>query len=153
MTVLVVVHLLAATVWVGGTVALVFTAVPEFRKLPMELRVDRVRGLGRRWKPIGWGALLILGATGAWLAFGYWNADDPDVLFHSEPGHEILAKMILYAVLLTTATLHDFVLGPRLNRQMREGRPATLKRPMQTVGWLSFACTLALPILGVLIGR
>jgi uncharacterized membrane protein len=153
MTALVVVHLLAALVWVGGTVALVAAAVPTLRRLPAEQRAASVRTLGRRWKPIGWGALLVLGATGAWLAFGYWDAGDPDVLLRSEPGREILAKMALYAVLVASAFLHDFVLGPRLNRQIRDGSPRTLLRPMQAVGWVSFACSLALPVLGALVPR
>jgi putative copper export protein len=148
---LVVVHLLAAAVWVGGTVALVFATVPVLRKLPPEQRADSVRALGRRWKPIGWGALALLGATGVWLAFGYWDADDPDVLFDTRSGRIIVAKALLYVVLVASAALHDFVLGPRLNRQIRDGRPLTLRRPMQVVGWITFAATLALPILGVLL--
>ena len=148
---LVVFHLLAAAVWIGGTVALVFAAVPVLRKLPREQRAETVRLLGRRWKPVGWASLAVLGVSGVWLAFGYWGADDPDVLFGSETGHLLIAKAVLYVSLVTTAALHDFVLGPRLNRQIREGRPRTLLRPMQIVGWLSFAATLLLPILGVLI--
>lgn len=148
---LVVVHVLAAAVWIGGTVALVFTAVPVLRLLPTEQRADSVRALGRRWKPIGWTALVLLGASGAWLAFGYWGADNADILFHTETGHLLIAKAALYVVLVTSAFLHDAVIGPRLNRQIREGRPRTLLRPMQTVGWATFVCTLALPILGVLV--
>jgi len=148
---LVVVHVLAAAVWIGGTVALVFTAVPVLRLLPTEQRADGVRALGRRWKPIGWTALVLLGASGAWLAFGYWGADNADILFHTETGHLLIAKAVLYVVLVTSAFLHDAVIGPRLNRQIREGRPRTLLRPMQTVGWVTFLCTLALPILGVLV--
>ena len=119
--------------------------------LPREQRAETVRLLGRRWKPVGWASLAVLGVSGVWLAFGYWGADDPDVLFGSETGHLLIAKAVLYVSLVTTAALHDFVLGPRLNRQIREGRPRTLLRPMQIVGWLSFAATLLLPILGVLI--
>lgn len=146
---LVAVHVLAAAVWIGGSAALIFTAVPVLRRLPREQRAASVRALGRRWKPIGWAALLLLGASGAWLAFGYWGADDADVLFHSETGHLLIAKAVLYLVLVTSAGLHDFVLGPRLNRQIRDGRPMTLRRPMQIVGWVTVAATLALPILGV----
>jgi uncharacterized membrane protein len=146
---LVAVHVLAAAVWIGGSIALIFTAVPVLRRLPREERAESVRALGRRWKPIGWAALVLLGASGAWLAFGYWGADDADFLFHTETGHLLIAKAALYLVLVTSAGLHDFVLGPRLNRQIREGRPMTLKRPMQIVGWVTFAATLALPILGV----
>lgn len=150
-TTLVAFHVLAAAVWVGGTVALVFTTVPTLRTLPSEERAEKVRMLARRWRPLGWGALAVLGASGAWLAFGYWGAGRADVLFHSEQGHILIAKAVLYAGLLTTVVLHDVVLGPRLNRQIREGTPRTLLRPMQVVGWTSFALTLALPVLGVVL--
>lgn len=153
MTTLVVLHVLATAVWVGGTVALVFTAVPTLRQLPNEQRAASVRVLGRRWKPIGWASLLVLGGTGAGLAFGYWNASDPDVLFHSRFGHLLIAKAILFLLLLVSVYLHDVVFGPRLNRQMRENRPQTYRRPMVIVGWTSFAVTLTLPVLGVVLTR
>ncbi len=150
-TTLVAFHVLAAAVWIGGTVALVFTAVPVLRTLPREQRADSVRQLGRRWKPIGWASLVVLGASGAWLAFGYWGADNADILFRTETGHLLIAKTVVYLALVVSATLHDFVLGPRLNRQIREGRVQTLRRPMQVVGWITFAATLALPLLGVVL--
>jgi uncharacterized membrane protein len=150
-TTLVVFHVLAAAVWIGGTVALVFAGVPVLRRLPTEQRADSVRLLGRRWKPIGWAALAVLGASGVWLAFGYWGADDADVLFRTQNGHLLITKAMLYLSLLTTAGLHDFVLGPRLNRQVREGRPQTLRLPMQVAGWWTFAVTLILPVLGVVL--
>ena len=153
MTTLVVLHLLATAVWVGGTVALVFTAVPTLRTLPMDERARSVRMLGRRWKPIGWASLILLAGTGAGLAFGYWNAGDPDVLFHSRFGHLLIAKAGLFLLLITSVVMHDFVLGPRLNRQMREGRQQTLRRPMVIVGWTSFVLTVIIPILGVLLTR
>lgn len=149
-TTLVVFHLLAAAVWVGGTVALVFTAVPVLRHLPREQRADGVRALGRRWKPIGWGALAVLAASGAWLAFGYWGLDDPDTL-STRNGRLLVAKGAVFLSLVTSAGLHDFLLGPRLNRQIRAGAPATLRLPMQVAGWWSFAATVALPVLGVVL--
>ena len=130
-----------------------FTAVPVLRQLPDEVRSRSVRALGRRWKPIGWASLAVLAGTGAGLAFGYENAADPDVLFDTRLGHFLVAKTVLFVALVTTAFLHDFVLGPRLNRQLREGRPQTLRRPMVVVGWLSLAFTLTLPVLGVLMTR
>ena len=153
MTALVVLHLLATAVWVGGTVALVFTAVPTLRTLPLEERARSVKLLGRRWKPIGWASLVILAGTGAGLAFGYWNAGDPDVLFHSRFGHLLIAKALLFVALVGSVVAHDFVLGPRLNRQMREGVPQTLRRPMVLVGWTSFVLTITIPVLGVLLTR
>lgn len=150
-TTLVVFHVLAAAVWIGGTVTLVFATVPTLRTLPAEQRADKVRLLGRRWRPLGWGALAILGASGIWLGFGYWGAGDAELLFHTGQGHILIAKAVLYVCLLVTVVLHDVVLGPRLNRQIREGAPRTLLRPMQIVGWVSFVLTLALPVLGVVL--
>lgn len=127
--------------------------MPVLRQLPDQTRAASVRALGRRWKPIGWTSLALLAGTGAWLAFGYYDAADPDVLFDTRLGHFLVAKAILFIGLVTTAFLHDFVIGPRLNQQIREGRERTLLRPMVIVGWLSFVFTLALPVLGVLMTR
>ena len=148
---LVVFHLLSAAVWIGGTVALVFTTVPVLRRLPDRDRADTVRAVGRRWKPIGWGALLVAAASGAWLAFGYWDLGNPDTL-STENGKLLVAKGAIFLTLVTSAALHDFVIGPRLNQQIRTGAPRTLLRPMQVAGIWSFAATLVLPILGVLVG-
>ena len=143
--VLVVLHVLGATVWVGGTVALVFIAVPVIRKLTGETRAVALRGLGERWRPIGWGALLLLVATGIPLAV------------HALPdgGADAAAvfgvKMGSFVALAAAAYTHDFVLGPRLAREIREGRTERSRRPLVLVGWTSFTLTVALPILGVVL--
>ena len=56
-----IVHLMAAAVWVGGTIALVFVAVPPAQRLEGEARARQLRELGRRWRPLGWSALGVAG--------------------------------------------------------------------------------------------
>jgi copper resistance protein D len=145
--VFVVLHVLAATVWVGGTVALTFIAVPVIRRLTGETRQQAMRGLGERWRPIGWGALLVLVATGIPLA--------AEVL--PDGGAAAAAvfgvKAGSFVALLCVAYLHDFVLGPRLAREIREGRLERSRRPLVLVGWTSFTLTLALPTLGVVLAE
>jgi copper resistance protein D len=142
-----VLHVLGATVWVGGTVALTFIAVPVIRRLPGETRQQAMRGLGERWRPIGWGALLVLVATGIPLA--------AEVL--PDGGSAAAAvfgvKAGSFVALVCVAYLHDFVLGPRLAREIREGRPERSRRPLVLVGWASFTLTLALPTLGVVLAE
>ena len=144
---LVVVHVLAATVWVGGTVALTFVAVPAIRLLTGTHRQQAMRALGRRWRPIGWSGLLVLVATGIPLAAHVLPGSGaaPKVVFG--------VKMAAFAALLCTAYLHDFVLGPRLAREIREGRPEASRRPLVLVGWASFTLTVALPTLGVVLAE
>ena len=144
--VLVAVHLLAAAVWVGGTVALVFVGVPVARGLEGEARARAMRGLGERWRPIGYGALAIAIATGFPLVTRDWNDDGSS--FH----WVATIKAALVALLLVVSYLHNFVLGPRVARELRGGRRDTYRR-LQVVGWLSLALTLTVPVLGVALSR
>ena len=56
---LVVVHVVSAAVWVGGVVALTFVAVPVAQRQTGTLRGELLRDFGRRWRPLGWGALAL----------------------------------------------------------------------------------------------
>ena len=49
--------------------------------------------------------------------------------------------------------LHDYVLGPRLQRELRDAHPAApaTRRHLVVVGWFNFALTLAVPILGAVV--
>ena len=140
--VLLVVHMLAAAVWVGGTVALVFVGVPVVARLEGEARSRSMRELGRRWRPIGYGALLVLGVTGVPLAANDWDAG---------PGFRwtLLAKVVSAAALAGLAALHDFVLGPRLAREVRAGLGQRSRPLLVAVGRAAFAFTIVVPVLGV----
>jgi putative copper export protein len=144
-----IVHLLAAAVWVGGTVALVFVSVPLAQRLEGEARASMLRGLGRRWRPIGWSALGIAVATGLALA-GIEHAFDTtptrfDVVLAVKGG--------LVGLLAAGAYLHDYVLGPGLARQIRAGEPQTLRPTLVAIGRLNLLITIALPVLGVLLSE
>jgi putative copper export protein len=143
-TVFLVLHVLAAAVWVGGTVALVFVAVPYARTLEGPARAEALAALGRRWRPLGWGAVGVLAITGASLA-----ADED--FFEGTARVVFLVKLGLALVLIGAALLHDLVLGPRLAREIREGRAQASRRRLVLVGWLSFATTIAVPVLGVVL--
>ena len=143
-------HVLAAAVWVGGTVALVFIAVPAARQLEGEERAKALRRLGSGWRPLGWGAMAILAGSGLVLA-------GQDGVFSGHASTRFYAvfavKVTLVAALAIGAYVHDFVLGPGLARQIREGRPQTLRRRLVVVGWCNFALTLTVPVLGTVLAH
>lgn len=146
-----IVHLLAATVWVGGTVALVFVGVPAIRTLEGEARATALRTLGRRWRPLGWSAMGIAIVSGLWLTSLHGG-------FHrtalsTDFDRTLIVKSALVVVLCVGAFLHDYVLGPRLQRELREqssAAPATRRR-LVWVGWVNFTLTIAAPILGAVV--
>ena len=143
------VHVLAAAVWVGGTIALVFVAVPPVQRLEGEARARLLRDFGRRWRPIGWSALAVAVATGLGLA-AYDHA------FDTAPASfdwVLAVKGALVGVLAAGAYLHDYVLGPGLARQIREGEPQTLRPLLASIGRANLLVTIALPILGVVLSE
>ena len=72
--VLVTVHLLAAGIWFGGSTALVFVGVPAIRTVEGEQRGRAMKKNGLRWRPIGYGALLVAAVTGIVLAARDWQS-------------------------------------------------------------------------------
>jgi putative copper export protein len=145
-SVLVAVHLIAAGIWFGGSTALVFVGVPAIRTLEGEPRGRAMKALGLRWRPIGYGALLVAALTGISLASREWQHDTAfQVVFWT--------KVALFCCLLVASYLHNFVLGPRLQAEIREGREPLTKPRLVVVGWISYSLTLSLPILGVVLQR
>ena len=140
---LVAVHVLAAAVWVGGTVALVFVAVPVITRLEGEGRARALRTLGTRWRPIGYGAL------GAAVVTGLLLADDDLGGASAGFGVVLAVKMAAVALMIGLSLLHDFVLGPRLAAQVRAGQPPTERPRLVLVGRIAFVLTIAVPVLGV----
>jgi putative copper export protein len=144
--VLVAVHLLAAAVWVGGSTALIFVGVPAIRTLEGEPRGRAMKELGLRWRPLGYGALGIAALTGVVLAAREWQHDTAfQIVFWT--------KVALFLCLLVASYFHNFVLGPRLQAEIREEREQETRPLLVVVGWISYSLTLALPILGVALQR
>ena len=142
-------HLLAATVWVGGTVALVFVAVPPVQRLQGEERARTLRAFGQRWRPIGWSSLGIAILTGVVIAARADAFEGTSTRFDTV----LAVKGLLVGILVTGAYLHDFVLGPGLARQIRAGEPQSLRPVLTAIGRANLLITVALPILGVLLSE
>jgi putative copper export protein len=144
--VLVTVHLIAAGIWFGGSTALVFVGVPAIRTLDGEPRGRAMKELGLRWRPLGYGALLVAALTGIVLAAREW--DD------STSFRVVLAvKAVVFVALLVVSYLHNFVIGPRVQAEVRAGGDQPSRPKLVVVGWISYALTIALPVLGVALER
>jgi putative copper export protein len=144
--VLVTVHLIAAGIWFGGSTALIFVGVPAIRILEGEPRGRAMKELGLRWRPLGYGALGVAAVTGVVLAAREWQHDTAfQIVFWT--------KVALFLCLVVASYFHNFVLGPRLQAEIREEREPVTRPTLVIVGWLSYSLTLALPILGVALQR
>lgn len=144
-----IVHLLGAIVWVGGTISLVFVAVPPVQRLDGEARARTLRAFGARWRPIGWTALGISIVTGGVIAARAHAFDTTPERFD----WVLAVKGVLVGLLVAGAYLHDYVLGPGLARQIRAGEPQSLRPLLTVIGRANLLFTIALPILGALLSE
>jgi putative copper export protein len=144
--VLVAVHLLAAAVWVGGSTALIFVGVPAIRILEGDARGRAMKELGLRWRPLGYGSLLVAALTGVALAARDWESSTAfQIVFW--------VKVALAICLVAVSYVHNFVLGPRLQAEIRDGLDQVTRPALAAVGWVSYSLTLSLPLLGVALAR
>ena len=146
MEVVVIIHLLAACVWVGGSIALIVAGVPSIRLLEGEPRQRAMRELGLRWRPLGYGSLLVAALTGVALAARDWEST---AAFESV----LAAKAAVFACLLVVSYLHNFVYGPRVQAEVRAGGDQPTRQRLVVIGWISYSLTMALPVLGVALQR
>jgi uncharacterized membrane protein len=142
-------HVLAASVWVGGSIILVFVVIPYARTLPGETRAQALREVGRGWRLLGWSAMAVAVFTGIQLAVADGAFDDAGRDFDTV----LAVKIGLVGLLIAGAVTHDFFLGPRLARQIREGKPQTIRGPLILVGWVTLVLTVAVPVLGAVLGH
>ena len=140
-----IIHLLAAMIWVGGSVALVFVGVPAIRILEGEPRGRAMRELGLRWRPLGYSSLGVAAITGVILAADDWSEG------RSPFKGVLLVKIGLSVGLVIASYLHNYVLGPRLQREIRDGKPERTRPTLVAVGWTSLALTITVPILGAIL--
>jgi putative copper resistance protein D len=106
-------HLLAASLWGGGLLALSLVVLPTAIKLP-ELRRPLIAAIARRFSALAGVALagvLLTGLYNAWLQVGSVRA-----MWETPYGRTLLAKLLLVLVLLALGASNRFISVPLLQR-------------------------------------
>ena len=111
--ILVWIHLVAATFWVGGMLFLSLVAVPLLKQAPdpHSVRLGFV-ALARRFRMFVWGALSLLVVTGSVLLGHVVNFSAP---FSSWP-LVVVTKLSLVLMLVVVSLAHDRIFGPKVHR-------------------------------------
>jgi uncharacterized membrane protein len=134
-------HILAAVVWIGGAIFLAAVLVPVLRDPALRPHaVGMIRRAGVRFRNIGWACFLILIVTGA-VNLSRWGVDwerfTSASLWSSTWGKILCAKLILVAAVLLMSGVHDFFVGPRARMLMHDapGSPRAM-RLRRLAGWM-----------------
>lgn len=117
-------HIVAAVIWIGGMVFLGVVLIPVLRHPSIRSQTALLlQRTGRRFRNLGWACLLLLVATGV-VNLERWGVDwsrfTSDDLWVSTWGRILAVKLALVAVSLALSLLHDIVVGPRAVAKLRE---------------------------------
>src|SRR5690606_8785911 len=110
-------HILAAMVWIGGSVFIALVLVPALRRPEFAAVFSPVlRRNVLRFRIIGWVCLTVLVISGlanlALRGFPLWGLVDGS-LYQGVFGRILAIKLLVVAFILFISALHDFYLGPR----------------------------------------
>jgi putative copper resistance protein D len=126
-----VLHLIAAAVWVGALVPLTILVMQTFRAVPSR-EPQRVALALTRFSTIGPATvalLLLSGIANSWFLIDmhHWSA-----ALHSAYGLTLIAKVMLFGIMLALAAMHRSHTAPALQRILMEsGAPEPILRVLR----------------------
>ncbi len=108
---LLILHLLAATVWTGGHIILVTRYLPEAIKTK---DLDKLKGFKSKFESIGMPSLIILVITGVLMAYDYDITFSKWFSFSTGIEKVISIKLILFLTSLALAIFAQLFIFPKL---------------------------------------
>lgn len=120
------VHLICASIWVGGSIFIAAVAVPVLRAHTKSLEelVGLMVKLGRQFNKVTVPAFAILIASGIYNARGYIS--EPGALLDSAYGIILLIKIILVIASVGAYAVHVRVLNAEMERKILSGSAGAL---------------------------
>jgi putative copper export protein len=105
-------HLMAAILWVGGTLAVSLVVHPALRQgVDEAARMKLYAALGRRFSALQWTTWGVLLATGSWKL---WELRGVPGIFFSGFGRVLAVKLTLVAAMVGLSLAHSIWWGPAL---------------------------------------
>jgi len=154
------VHILAATVWIGGMLFLVLVVVPWLRKGGRSDAAVFLRETGERFRVVGWACFFVLLTTGTfnlWVR-GVRLSDFGRTEWLQSPfGTTVIVKLTVFLLVLMVSSIHDFVVGPRATRAIATDAHSTEahveRRRASALGRLNVLLALILVAASVMLVR
>ncbi|MCH2407389.1 MAG: CopD family protein [Candidatus Nitrosopelagicus sp.] len=112
------IHLLCASIWVGGSIFLGLVLAPLLKKMSfsIEERLNLMIKTGKRFNKIALPALLILIATGIYNS--HLVLQSPEILFSTSYGIFLITKITLVIALIITFIIHIRVFGKDIEEKI-----------------------------------
>lgn len=153
-------HILAATVWIGGIFFLVLVVVPWLRSGTAKDAGTFLRETGERFRFVGWicfALLLVTGSFNLWVRGARVASLVDPAWWSTSLGSAALLKLLLFAAVVAVSAVHDFSVGPRatvaMERDIASPESRRLRRQASILGRINGVLALLLAALGVVLVR
>ena len=112
------VHLISASIWVGGSLFLGVVLAPILRKMsmPVEERLEFMIKVGKKFNKIALPSLIILIGTGLYQSHLVLNKQE--ILFDTTYGQILVIKILLVIALIITFAVHIRTFNNNIERKI-----------------------------------
>ncbi len=111
-------HLLAASLWIGGILYVALVFLPVLKHFPLSERVPRLLSTLARFLPLTIAGVVIMALGGPFNATAHMSSFSQ--LYATAYGRTLIVKVICVGALLITSAIHFFSLQPRLARTYQQ---------------------------------
>jgi len=101
-------HMMTAIIWFGAILYVHILLKPAYA----------ARGLPKGELLLGWGSMIMMGVTGTLLTIA--RVSSFNMLFHTRFGILLTIKILLFLIMLASAAVVTFIIGPRLRKKKIE---------------------------------
>jgi uncharacterized membrane protein len=111
-------HIISAIFWIGGMLFITLVVAPFLQSMPDPKERSKVyQVVGKRFRFLGWIAIIILLITGPVVLYALYGISMPDIFLtslHNTPiGKALSIKLTLVLIIVLSSLTHDFWLGPK----------------------------------------
>jgi len=131
------VHLISASIWVGGSIFIGIVLAPMLKSLAnaVEERTVLMIMIGRRFNKVALPALVVLVATGIYKA--HVVLASPDILLGSNYGTILVIKIIVVASMIVLFSIHVKISDVSKEKMLPSGYPdAKIMKVRSKIIWL-----------------
>ncbi len=116
-------HLLAASLWIGGMMYIATTYLPVIMRVPSQERIRSLLSVLPRYSPLAIAGVIIMSVTGPLNATT--RMDSIAQLISTTYGRVLIVKVLLVGGLLLTSAYHVGILRPRLAKDYKKYKGST----------------------------
>ncbi len=116
-------HLLAASLWIGGMMYIATTYLPILMRIPLQERINSLITVLPRYSPLAIVGVIIMTVTGPFNATTRMTSVAQ--LLSTTYGRVLIVKVLLVGGLLLTSAFHVGILRPKLAKDYKKYREST----------------------------